>query len=91
MRTSKTPVTVADKLKVIFQKKKFLAELCEDFGEPEGVATHLKKIASTPLLSFLLKEDIKEYEKEACKWAEAEFQNYLERMEESEYEESIYI
>lgn len=52
MRTSKTPVTYIDRVKVIFLKRQFIAELLDDFGEPEGVAAYLKKVANSSFLMF---------------------------------------
>lgn len=81
MRTSKTPVTYIDIVKVIFLKRQFIAELLDDFGEPEGVAAYLKKVANSSFLMFFLKKDIKNIEKQADLLREAEYESYLEMLD----------
>lgn len=79
MRISKMPVAI-NRVKAIFKKRKFIAELCADFGEPEGVAAYLKKVANSSFLMFFLKKDIKNIEKQADLWreAESEYESYLD-------------
>lgn len=82
MRTFETPATNKEKLMAVFRRKQLIWELCEDFGEPGGVAHHLKKIASNKFLMLLLEKEIKVFEKEADDWHAL----YLER----EYEREKY-
>lgn len=86
MRTSKMPVAI-DRVKAIFKKRKFIAELWADFGEPEGVAEYLKKVANSSFLMFLLKKDINNIDKQVDLWreAESEYESYLEMLD---YKES---
>lgn len=50
----------------VTNRKTYLENLCECYGEPEGVADHLKALAKKyPLFSKMFQRDIRRFTEEA--------------------------
>ena len=73
-------------MKYIVNRKIYLENLCEYYGEPEGVADHLKTLTKKhPLFSSLFQKDILRLTEEADRqkeWAYQRELKYEQKMQE---------
>ena len=68
-------IDIKQLIEVIFFKKKFISNLCGHYGEPEGVAKHLRGITrKMPILTSFLADDIACFEEQARQ----EYIDYIE-------------
>jgi len=65
-------------LKIVFCKKTYIDELCEYYGEPQGVRDHLQLMVNNyQFLSKFLRKNIENLDREIEKL----YQNFLENQE----------
>lgn len=79
-------------LKYIVCREKYLDELRDYYGEPEGVRDHLRDLAKKyPIFSRFLEKDIDSFANEADRLAEYEYKRYeawrYEELANREFEE----
>ena len=66
-------------MRYVINRKTYLENLCEYYGEPEGVADHLKALAKKhPLFSKMFRRDIHRFTAEADRQKEWAYQRELE-------------
>lgn len=65
-------------MEYITNKKSYLENICEYYGEPEGVADHLKNLAKKHLLfSKMFQKDIRRFAEETDRQKELAYQREL--------------
>ena len=73
-------------MRYVTNRKTYLENLCEYYGEPEGVADHLKALAKKhPLFSKMFQRDIRKFTEEADRqkeWAYQRELKYEQKMQE---------
>ena len=73
-------------MRYVTNRKTYLENLCECYGEPEGVADHLKALAKKhPLFSKMFQRDIRKFTAEADRqkeWAYQRELKYEQKMQE---------